>query len=225
MRFTSTIVVLALASASALTSSPAPAAVPEQRTVAIDANQWRVIPRESGKDNYYTVVNEAGAPPFIRARYHAPQETAVLGFQIPDEVKSRAQALRWQWRAQTLPTGGDECQKGKEDSAAVVYVTWRRGLKWYTVKYVWSAVGPKGATCDRHNTPFSKQETVVLQSGGPLDTWHTEVLDLPAEFRKHFADGKADAEVPDLIGLGIMTDGDQTKSESSADYAGFVVSY
>jgi hypothetical protein len=195
------------------------------RTQSLDVNQWSVIPRESGKDNYYSVVNDGVSPPFIRGRYHPPQETAVLGIQIPDEVKSRAQALRWQWRAQTLPRGGDECQKGKEDSAAVLYVTWRRGLKWYTIKYVWSAVGTKGAVCDRRSSPFSAQQTVVLESGGPLDTWRSEVIDLPAEFRKHFADGKADADVPDLIGIGLMTDGDQTKSESSADYGGFVVSY
>jgi hypothetical protein len=194
-------------------------------TLSVDANQWRVIERESGKDNYYTVVNEGSHPPFIRARYRPPMETAVLGFQVPGDVQSKAQVVKWQWRALALPNGGNECAKGKEDSAAVVYVTWRRGLKWYTIKYVWSGVGPKGATCDRHNNPFSAQDTVILESGGPLETWHSEEIDLRSEFRKHFADGKPDADVPDLIGIGIMSDGDQTKSDSSADYAAFTVDW
>ena len=74
-----------------------------------------------------------------------------------------------------------------------------------------------------HAIPFVAQDTVVVDSGPPLDTWHTVDIDLAAEFRKHFADGAADAEVPDFVGIGIMSDGDQTHSESSADYASFVL--
>jgi hypothetical protein len=31
--------------------------------------------------------------------------------------------------------------------------------------------------------------------------------------------------VPDFIGIGLMTDGDQTKSEAVADYGGFEIGY
>ena len=217
---------LVMASAVGLAPSIGLAAAPAtQHSLGIDAGQWRVIERESGRDNYYTVVNDGARPAFVRARYRPPQETAVLGFQIPGDVQAQAQVVRWQWRALALPQGGDECTKGKEDSAAVVYLTWRRGLKWYTIKYVWSAVGQKGTTCDRRSSPFSAQDTVILRSGGPLNTWQSEEIDLRSEFRKHFADGKADADVPGFIGIGLMTDGDQTKSESSADYASFVVGW
>jgi hypothetical protein len=48
-------------------------------------------------------------------------------------------------------------------------------------------------------------------------------LDLRAEFRKHFEDGDPEAEVPDLFGVGLMSDGDQTKSHSSADFADFTL--
>ena len=65
------------------------------------------------------------------------------------------------------------------------------------------------------------QDTIVLQSGGPLNKWVTEEIDPTADFRKHFRDGDPDGHVPDLVGIGLMTDGDQTKSESSADYGGF----
>jgi hypothetical protein len=202
----------------ALASTPA-------HTLTIDASQWRVIDRESGKDNYYTVVTEDALQPFIRGRYRPPMETAVLGVQIPGDVQGKAQTLKWQWRVHALPTGGNECEKGRGDSAAVVYVTWKRALKWYTVKYVWSTVGPKGATCDQRSSPFSAQHTVILQSGGPVDAWRTEEIDLRSEFRKHFADGKPDADVPDLIGLGIMSDGDQTKSVAEADYGQFAIGW
>jgi hypothetical protein len=192
------------------------------RDVRFDVRQWRVIERESGPVNYYTAVDDP-VMPYIRAQYRPPYETAVLGVQIADDDRAHGRALKWTWRAQTLPNRGDECASGHEDSAAVVYVTWKRGLRWYTLKYVWSAVGAKGAVCDRKRSPFVAQDTIVLETGGPVGAWKTEEIDLRREFRQHFEDGKADAAVPDLVGIGIMTDGDQTKSESAADYAQFVL--
>ena len=62
-----------------------------------------------------------------------------------------------------------------------------------------------------------------MRSGGPLNEWQTEEIDLKAEFRKHFEGGDQSADVPDLLGVGLMTDGDQTKSHSAADYADFVI--
>jgi hypothetical protein len=183
---------------------------------------WRIVERESGKVNYYKVAKD-GTPPFIRAEYQPPFKTAVLGYQLPDAVRERATKLRWQWRALKLPKSGDECVAKNADSAAVIYVSWRRGLRWYTLKYVWSSVGRKGAVCDSKRNPFVAQDTVILQSGGPLNTWKSETVDLKAEFRKHFEDGDAEAEVPALMGIGLMSDGDQTESESSADYAEFVL--
>ncbi len=190
----------------------------------IDVGQWRVVDRESGPDNYYAVVRDA-ALPFVHARYRPPEATTVLGFQVPDELRPKVRVVRWKWRAVTLPRGGNECDSHKADSAAVVYLTYKRMLRWYTLKYVWSAVGPRGATCDRKRTPFSAQDTIILESGEPLNEWKDEEVDLAAEYRNHFADGKADADVPDFVGIGIMSDGDQTGSESSADYAAFAIDW
>ena len=183
---------------------------------------FRVVERESGPTNYYRLFKDAD-PPFIRAEYHPPYETTVLGVQVPDADRASARALSWRWRAVTLPKGGNECEAGKGDSAAVVYVSWRRTLRWYALKYVWSAVGPKGAVCDKKSNPFMAQDTVVLQSGAPLNAWRSERIDLKAEFRRHFENGDPQASVPDFLGVGIMSDGDQTHSDSSADYADFVL--
>jgi hypothetical protein len=200
--------------------SPAAAATSSPHRFAVQ--NFRVVERESGPVNYYRVVKDA-EPPFIHADYHPPYATTVVGMQVPDDDRATAHTLTWRWRAVTLPKGGNECQEGKGDSAAVVYVSWRRGLRWYALKYVWSAVGPKGATCDRKRNPFMAQDTVVLESGAPLNEWKAERIDLKAEFRKHFEDGDASASVPDFLGIGLMSDGDQTHSDSSADYADFVL--
>src|SRR5688572_24073455 len=187
----------------------------------IEPSAFRVVQRDSGQFNYFTDVTE-GELTFLRARYRPPLKTVVLGWQVA-EAQRRATHLSWKWRAQKLPTGGDECQDGKGDSAAVVYVTWKRGLRYYTLKYVWSAVGKKGSVCDRKRNPFVAQDTIILESGPPLDTWKTVRVDLFAEFRRRFEDGDAHAEVPDFGGVGVMSDGDQTKSESAADYRDFTL--
>jgi hypothetical protein len=187
--------------------------------LVMNVNAWRIIPRESGRVNYYRVVDDA-ALPYIHAAYRPGYDTAVLGFEVPGDRARSFHRLAWKWRATTLPRGGDECARGAEDSAAVVYVTWKRGLRWYTLKYVWSAVGSKGSVCGRTRNLFVAQDTIILETGGPLGEWKNETIDLDAEFRRHFGGD----DVPNLQGLGLMTDGDQTRSESAADYAGFVVS-
>lgn len=188
----------------------------------LDVTHWQVLKHQSGPVNYYQAMSE-GTLPFVRAQYRPPEATTVLGFEIPERDRKSAQRLRWQWRAITFPVGGDECVGGKRDSVAVVYATWKSGLKWYTLKYVWSSVGARGAVCDRKRNPFVAQDTIILQTGGPAGVWRSEDVDLKADFRRHFEDDNPHAEVPDFVGVGIMTDGDDTKTESAADYADFVL--
>ncbi len=190
--------------------------------LAIAPGRFQVVESESGPVSYYRVVDDPVLP-FIRAVYRPPLETTTLGFEIPEDLRGRLRKVRWTWRAMTLPKDGDECRDGYGDSAAVVYLTFKRGLKWYSLKYVWSSVGPKGAICDRKNNLFRGQDTIVLESGGPTGSWITEEVDPAAEFRKHWEGGDPDADVPELRGIGIMSDGDQTHSMSAADYAGFTL--
>jgi hypothetical protein len=191
------------------------------RELRVDLRAFRVVERESGPVNYYSIVN--GAPPYIHAAYRPPYETTVLGYAVPQTVRAGVAAVSWKWRAATLPNGGNECADGRGDSAAVVYVTWRRVLRWYSVKYVWSSVGPKGVTCDRKRNPFRAQDTVIVESGPPLLEWRTVRISPDTEYRNHFEGGDPTASVPDFIGIGIMSDGDQTRSPSEADYADFVI--
>lgn len=186
----------------------------------LPARAFRLVERASGKVNYYSV--QPGPPAHVRSHYRPGLDTAVVGYPASD-AQARAQKLSWRWRAITLPNGGDECKAGRGDSAAVVYVSWKRGLRYYTLKYVWSAVGTKGAVCDRKRNPFLAQDTVIVESGAPLNEWRSVDLDLHAEFRKHFEAGDQNADVPAFFGVGLMSDGDQTASASSADFADFVL--
>jgi hypothetical protein len=184
----------------------------------LPARSFQLVERVSGPVNYYSVL--PGPPEHVHSHYLPGLETAVVGYAAKDS-QARATKLSWRWRAITLPVGGDECRSGKGDSAAVVYVSWKRALRYYTLKYVWSAVGTRGAVCDTKRNPFLAQDTVIVESGAPLGEWKGVSLDLRAEFRKHFEDGDATAAVPDFFGIGLMSDGDQTRSPSSADFSDF----
>jgi len=194
-------------------------ASPPSREVPIDARAFRIVEGESGPDNYYTLVRAPES--YWHAAYRPPFKSAVLGYRIPEGNRRSIARIKWTWRAVALPNGGNECVEGKGDSAAVVYVTFRRALKWYSLKYVWSSVGKKGATCSKKRNPFRAQDTIIVDSGPPLNEWRSIEIDPDAEFRKHFEDGDPKAEVPDLVGIAIMSDGDQTASPSEADYRGF----
>lgn len=196
-------------------------ASPSSHLQTLDMSRWKPIPSESGPKNYYQLVTTP-IEQFLHAAYEPPWETTVMGISFTGEPH-RAR-LRWRWRALTLPKGGNECVRGKADSAGLLYAAWRRGLKWYVLKFVWSSTVPKGTRCAHQENPFKAEETVVLESGpAQLNRWIEEEVDLDAEFRRAFAGGNPKAEVPPLKGLALLTDGDQTHSQSAADWADFAL--
>ena len=198
------------------------AAGDDLKRVPLDIHAFRVVESYSGPVSYYKIVEDP-TEPFIRATYRPPLETVTLGSEIPERMRQAAKQVRWKWRALVLPKNGNECAANAGDSAAVVYVSWKRGLKWYSLKYVWSTVGRKGQVCDQKRNLFVVQDTVILESGGPVGQWREEIIDPAAEFRAHFENNDPKADVPDFVGIGIMSDGDQTSSISAADYAAFTL--
>ena len=183
----------------------------------LDVHSFKVVESYSGPVSYYRLIEDPEGA-FIRAVYRPPLETVTLAVEVPDSLRQRTKTVRWKWRAQVLPKKGNECIPGFGDYAAVVYISWKRGLKWYSIKYVWSTEALKGAVCDQKRNLFVVQDTVVLESGGPTNVWKEEQIDPSAEFRAHF-----EGDVPDFVGVGLMSDGDQTLSISAADYTGFVL--
>jgi hypothetical protein len=195
-----------------------------ERDLVVEPRAWRIVESESGPANYYSIVKDSERE-FVRAHYVPPMKTALLGWQPPERDRAKLKSVRWSWRARIVPKGADECTAGKGDSAAVVYLTWKRGLRYYTLKYVWSAGNvAAGRVCARKRNPFVAQDTIVKEAGPPRGAWETVEVDLDSAFRRHFEDGDAKADVPKFFGVGIMSDGDQTKSESSADFGTFTFS-
>ncbi len=87
------------------------------------------------------------------------------------------------------------------------------------------SVARRGSVCDGRRNLTLAQDTLILRSGGQTGVWVEEEIDLRRMFRRQFAGTRGEVEVPDFVGVGLMSDGDQTHSESAADYAGFQIIY
>jgi hypothetical protein len=204
-------------------AAAAPAGPPGTRPFLIGPDNFSVLERDSGPVNYCQTINDP-VQAFIRCVYRPRLQTVTLFTELPSGLRRGVRLVRWRWRVLVLPREGNECAGGVHaDSAANVYLTWKRGLRWYSLKFIWSTEGRVGQVCAGTRNPFVAQDSVVLRSGGPIGVWQDEEVDPERLFRKHFESGDMTAEVPDMAGMGIMSDGDQSTSISAADFAGSVL--
>ena len=188
---------------------------------ALDIRAFQVVKERSGSQDYYRIETGPDGP-FLAARYHPPLDTVVRGIESPEPFKRTLAGVRWRWRVRAFPKGADDCNPDVGDAPAGVFVTFKAGLKIMVIKYVWNSVGPAGGrSCELANNLFFAKRVVVLRSGGELDTWHTEMVDPRRDFVRFFG-GRLE-DVPDFVGLAVLTDGDATNSRSEADYAGFAL--
>jgi hypothetical protein len=195
-----------------------PASGPHQ--VSISPKSFKVLEQDSGPVNYYTVATE-GDTTFIHAAYKPPLATVVFAAVVPEEARKLVSRVSWRWRAHSLPRDSNDCGPGFTDSAASVFLTFKSGMKYKILKYVWSTTGKVGSFCQSKRGWFLDRDTILLHVGGPLGVWQTEEVDPRADFAKHF-DTKLE-DVPDFVGIAVMTDGDQSDSVVESDYADILV--
>jgi hypothetical protein len=183
---------------------------------------WKVVGLFSYGPSYYEVAEDARGEPLLHAHYRPPASTAILGRRL--EKPGRYAIFSWRWRVRRFPAGADEKVEGRMDSAAAVYLTLAQGLFRYVIKYVWSQKYSAGEDWRAENGPFEKMQLVVIRGpSAEADAWHEESIDIAADFRRYF--GKNDeGGIPPVAGIGVLSDGDGTRSEVEADYAGFVLS-
>src|SRR5216683_3248632 len=93
----------------------------------IDVHRFRVIERESGNVNYYHVIEQPEGA-ILHAAYRPKLDSVILGMEMPEKLRSQVKRLQWRWRVQAFPAHGNDCSgKGVGDSAASVFVTFKRG--------------------------------------------------------------------------------------------------
>jgi hypothetical protein len=180
------------------------AAFPEGWRARDDATARRV----------YRVARE-GEARYLRAV--ARGESAQIGLPVSFALREYPR-LAWRWRVHELPASADERVKAANDSAAGVYVVFRggfAGLVPRAIKYVWSARHPRGAAFP--SPGYANARIVVLESGAEgLGAWRTERVHVAADYRRLFG-----GEPPEVRGIALLTDADDTGSRAAADYGDF----
>jgi hypothetical protein len=127
--------------------------------------------------------------------------------------------LSFRLRIRAVPEGSDEREEQRADSAAGLYLSYRRklGLVPETVKFVWSGSLSVGSAFRRPG--IGMPWTVVVGSGAADETWRTFVFRTEDVYRRTF--GKDPGRRP--LGIGLLSDANSTGSFASADYDDIVV--
>lgn len=182
------------------------------------------------KHTRYDLVRDEGTV-VVEARADASASGWVLRLDVPVEA---ARMLRWRWKAERLPDGGDARTKAGDDAAARVYVTFRHSperLPWpqrllddivrrlygeapphASLMYVWDTRAPVGTSVPNPYT--GRVRTIVVDSGSTqLGRWRAHERDLLADYRAAFGE-----EPPPISGVAIMTDADNTGGTAVARY-------
>ena len=160
-----------------------------------------------------------------------------ISIQIAREVSwniSSHPVLSWKWRARRLPAGGNERIGKTNDSAAGIYVLFKRKhvplASWAyqpvdIIKYVWSTRVPRYEVIrksprQKMGVTYYRGVFVVLQSGGNnLGKWMTEERNVREDYRRFY--GSYPRYHP--LAIAVLTDSNDTGSSAEADYDDFSV--
>lgn len=126
--------------------------------------------------------------------------------------------LEWQWKAVTLPKGGDARNKRTDDQALQLYVTWERFPKLVRsriVGYIWDSTAPAESIIKSQKTGLI---TYVVVRSGPTDIgkWLTEARNVYEDYKRIYGE---EPDGPDAVSIAI--DSDDTDSSAEA-YVGAI---
>ena len=142
--------------------------------------------------------------------------------------------IRWHWKIERVLEKGDLATKQGDDYAARIYVAfafdpetagwWERmrhrsarlfadqAVPGTALNYIWANKAPANTIAPNPYAPEAMM--IVLQSGNAAaGRWITETRDIAADYRRAF-----DRPPPPIIGIGLMTDTDNTGEETTAYY-------
>jgi hypothetical protein len=221
----------ALAVASLLAASPAPAALALFSSAAPGAipPPWRVVTLPKlPKHTRYDIVPQDGA---LVLRVAADGSYANLLHPLAGE---RARRLSWRWRVDTPIAQADLTRKEGDDVPARVCVLFDlplerlrltdrlkvelgralfdRELPAASICYVWDRQLAPGTWLA--NAYTNRVQVLVLRRGG-YGAWAVESRDLAADFAHAFPH-EAQAGLPPLAAIGVSADGDNTGGSSLA---------
>jgi DUF3047 family protein len=175
--------------------------------------QWQVRGDEADARKVYQVADENGNH-FLHAR--AEKSDVQIGLTHAWKPKDFP-LLRWRWRVEQLPPGGNEKDAKTNDSAAAVYVIFDSRIVPRVIKYVWSSTLPVGTQVD--SPVYWRAKVIVLESGASgLKQWRQETANFYQDYKDLFG-----AEPGEVQGIAVLTDSNSTGGVAEADYDDFAL--
>lgn len=166
---------------------------------------------------------------------HAVAQNSMAGITRKQRVDlAKTPLLCWQWKVKASVAKADLATKAGDDYAARLYVfydvpasqlalsdrvkiklaksLYGADIPTAALNYVWDNQYPIGTL--RANAYTDRTRLIVLQSGnGKAGQWQRELRDLKQDYVAAFG-----APAPDVVGLAIATDTDNTLSRAEAWY-------
>lgn len=166
----------------------------------------------------YRVVGEPGA-----TYLESSSKGASSGLFLKIDTKASPDLfLDWRWRAKKFPMKRREklADRSQDDFAARIYVVFA-GTNFFNtrvIEYIWDETLPVNTFS---SSPFSGNvKLFVIASGlAPLDGWRHEERNIYDDYKKLFGSEPERA----IAAIALMSDSDNTGTESAADFGDFVV--
>lgn len=132
---------------------------------------------------------------------------------VADWSVDKRPILRWKWRAQDLPEGGNEKRSSSNDTGGAFYVTF--GTDWLgrpkSIKYTYSSTLPVGTTVD-----YGPLKVLVVASKAEqgTGTWVRHERNVLEDYKKLF--GEAPGGNPS--GIALWSDSDTLNETATIDF-------
>ncbi len=189
---------------------------------------YRIAPYK--KNTVYRLENFQG-----KTVLSANSKTSASGLAIklkPQQVQNLW--LKWEWKAEASIPEADNAERTRDDAPLRILVAFdgnktKLSLKekmnfemaslisgqempYATLMYVWSGKTPVNTILENAHT--SRIKMIVVDSGWEnLSEWRKHERDLAADYKRAYGENPGD-----VIGIALLTDTDNTKSETRALY-------
>lgn len=176
---------------------------------------WKGGNIEDGKVDF--ILGKDKDKPFIKSKYIVGTEAKYLYREIEGWDAEKLPYLKWDWRVQKFPQGAKILDPKVSDAGAQIYVLWRFFPRYFVLKYFWAGTEANGLSFKDGNAFLGYLFGRILRSGPPMNEWKSETRNVYADFEEAFKQKPPG----NVRGIAVLSDGDETKSASEADFANF----
>lgn len=174
---------------------------------------WK--PESFKGETRYTWTRE-GNKTFIRATSNGTASN--LYYKIKYNPKQYPY-ITWQWLVDKIVAGGDATKKSSDDYSARIYVVFPSFalLNTRAINYIWANKLPKDRMIA---SPYAANNIMISVESGLSEAgeWLTEIRNVYEDYRRAFGE-----DPPEVGGIAIMTDSDDTGESAAANYGPIAV--